>query len=342
MGQEQAGYQPCDPHIICNRVQHVSNCLEELQRQALCRRAELEGSRCLWTFFQEMEEAEGWIHEKEQVISSTNCGKDVDSATRLLSQHEVLMGELVARCSLLTQTITKGEQILAQKHFGTGKIQERILEVRLQWKTLDELVTLRQQRIQEALSFFQFKADADDLEQWLQDAYRLASSDDFGHDEYSTQSLAKKHRGLSEDLEQHRRLVHALRTQASSLAPEYLEPGEVQSRVLELETLYSEVKEVAGLRRQWLQDALAVYHMFTEVNACELWIDEKEQWFNNMEVPETLEDLELVQQRFESLEQEMNSMLVRVVEVNEIVQQLVENGHPSATEVMGCQDHLNS
>ncbi|XP_059497011.1 spectrin beta chain, non-erythrocytic 4-like [Stegostoma tigrinum] len=336
------GYQPCDPHIICNRVQHVSSCLEELQRQASCRRAELEGSRCLWTFFQEMEEAEGWIHEKEQVISSTNCGKDVDSATRLLSQHEVLMGELVARCSFLTQTITKGEQILAQKHFGTGNIQERILEVRLQWKTLDELVKLRQQRIQEALSFFQFKADADDLEQWLQDAYLLASSDDFGHDEYSTQSLAKKHRGLSEDIEQHHRLVQALCTQAGSLASEYLEPGEVQSRVSELETLYSEVKEVAGLRRQWLQDALAVYHMFTEVNACELWIDEKEQWFNNTEVPETLEDLELVQQRFESLEQEMNSMLGRVVEVNEIVQHLVENGHPSATEVMGCQDHLNS
>uniref|UniRef100_UPI00398E47AA spectrin beta chain, non-erythrocytic 1-like n=1 Tax=Pristiophorus japonicus TaxID=55135 RepID=UPI00398E47AA len=45
---------------------------------------------------------------------------------------------------------------------------------------------------------------------------------------------------------------------------------------------------------------------------------------------------------FESLDQEMNSMLVRVVEVNETVQQLVDNGHPSATEVRGCQDHLNS
>ncbi|XP_043540564.1 spectrin beta chain, non-erythrocytic 1-like, partial [Chiloscyllium plagiosum] len=293
---ELEGYQPCDPQVIRNRVQHVSSCLEELQRLASCRRAELEGWRRLWEFFQEMEEAEGWIHEKEQVISSAHCGKDVDSATRLLTKHEALMGELVARCGLLTQTITKGEQILAQKHFGTGNIQERILEVRLQWKTLDELVTLRQQRIQEALGFFQFKAEADDLELWLQDAYRLASSDDFGHDEYSTQSLAKKHRGLSEEIEQHRQTVHTLRTQASGLAPEYLESGEVQSRVSELETLYAEVKEVAGLRRQWLQDALAVYRMFTEVNACELWIDEKEQWFNNMEVPGTLEDLELVQQ----------------------------------------------
>ncbi|GCB79157.1 hypothetical protein scyTo_0018713, partial [Scyliorhinus torazame] len=328
--------------VICNRVHHVNSCLEELHRLALCRRTELDGSRCLWAFFQEMEEVESWIHEKDQVISSANCGKDLNSATILLSKHKNLMGELVVHFSLLTQTITKGEQILAQKHFGTGNIQERILEVRVQWKTLDELAVLRQQRLQEALSFFQFKADTDDLEMWLQDAYRIVSSDDFGHDEYSTQSLAKKHRGLLEDIGQHRQLVQGLRSQAMSLAPEYLELDEVQSRVSEVEALYSEVKEVAGLRRQWLQDALAVYRMFSEVNACEHWIDEKEQWLNSMDIPDTLEDLELVQQRFESLDQEMNSMLVRVVEVNELVQQLVENGHPSATEVQGCQDHLNS
>ncbi|XP_051900167.1 spectrin beta chain, non-erythrocytic 4-like isoform X2 [Pristis pectinata] len=336
------GYQPCDPQVICNRVHHVNSCVEELHRLASLRRSQLEGSRCLWAFLQEMEEAESWIHEKQQVISSPHLGKDVSSVTLLLGKHKGLMGELAGRCGLLTQTITKGEQILAEKHFGTGNIQERILEVRVQWKKLDELAVLRLQHLQEALDFFQLKADTDDLEVWLQDVYRIVSSDDFGHDEYSTQSLAKKHRGLEEDIEQHRQVVEGLCRQATSLAPEYSELDEVKGRVAEVESLYTEVKEVAGLRRQWLQDALAVYRMFSEVNACERWIDEKEQWLNRMEIPESLEDLELVQQRFESLDQEMNSMLTRVVEVNEIVQQLVENGHPSATEVRSCQDHLNS
>ncbi|XP_062916024.1 spectrin beta chain, non-erythrocytic 4-like isoform X1 [Mobula hypostoma] len=336
------GYQPCDPQVICNRVHHVDSCVEELHRLGSLRRAQLEGSRCLWAFLQEMEEAESWIHEKRQVISSPHLGKDLSSVTRLLGKHKVLMGELAGRCGLLTQTITKGEQILAEKHFGTGNIQERILEVRVQWKKLDELAVLRLQHLQESLDFFQLKADTDDLEVWLQDAYRIVSSDDFGHDEYSTQSLAKKHRGLEEDIEQHRQAVEALRQQAAGLAPEYSELEEVKVRVAEVEGLYTEVREVAGLRRQWLQDALAVYRMFSEVNACERWIDEKEQWLNRMEIPESLEDLELVQQRFESLDQEMNSMLARVVEVNEIVRQLVENGHPSATEVRSCQDHLNN
>lgn len=32
----------------------------------------------------------------------------------------------------------------------------------------------------------------------------------------------------------------------------------------------------------------------------------------------------------------------RILDVNQIVQQLLDGGHPSSTEVRGCQDHLNS
>lgn len=46
--------------------------------------------------------------------------------------------------------------------------------------------------------------------------------------------------------------------------------------------------------------------------------------------------------RFESLDQEMNSLMGRILDVNQIVQQLLDSGHPSSTEVRGCQDHLNS
>ncbi|KAJ6663596.1 hypothetical protein lerEdw1_009675 [Lerista edwardsae] len=46
--------------------------------------------------------------------------------------------------------------------------------------------------------------------------------------------------------------------------------------------------------------------------------------------------------RFESLDQEMNSLMGRILDVNQIVQQLVDGGHPSSSEVRSCQDHLNS
>uniref|UniRef100_A0A4W6D250 Spectrin beta chain n=1 Tax=Lates calcarifer TaxID=8187 RepID=A0A4W6D250_LATCA len=320
------GYQPCDPQVICNRVNHVSSCLEELKQLAAKRRAELEESRQLWAFFQELEESEAWIREKSSILGAQGYGKDLSSVLRLLQKHKTLAGELLAHRSLL-QVCVPG-------------IQERIMEVKGEWKRLEDQAAQRLGHLQEALNFFQFSTETDDLVAWLQDAYRLVSSEDFGHDEYSTQSLLKKHRGVSEAVDKHRLHVVALRKHMVALPLQYRE--QEVGRGSRVEQLYTEVAEVAVLRQQWLHDALAVYRMFSEVNACELWIDEKEQWLDKMEIPERLEDVEVVAHRFESLDQEMNSLMGRILDVNQIVQQLLDGGHPSSTEVRGCQDHLNS
>ncbi|XP_065511144.1 spectrin beta chain, non-erythrocytic 4 isoform X4 [Caloenas nicobarica] len=338
---ELEGYQPCDPQIVCNRVNHVQTCLEELGELAGKRRKELEDSRQLWAFFQEMEEAEAWIREKEQILAAKTCGRDLSSVLTLTTKHKSMLGELGNRRALLHQTVKKGEQILAKKRFSPGAIQEKMREVRQRWKKLEEVTGLHQQRLQDALNFFQFSAETDDLVAWLQDTYRIVSSDDFGHDDYSTQALLRKHRAVVEEVEKHRAAILALRKQLALLAPEHRQGVDVQIRVVEVEQLYGEVAEVAVLRQQWLQDALAVYRMFSEVHACEVWLDEKEQWLEKMEVPEELDEVEVVQHRFESLDQEMNSVMGRVLDVNQVVQQLVDGGHPSSEEVRSCQDHLN-
>ncbi|XP_044844211.1 spectrin beta chain, non-erythrocytic 4 isoform X1 [Mauremys mutica] len=335
------GYQPCDPQIIRNRVTHVQTCLEELCQRAAQRRTELEASRQLWAFFQELEEVEAWVREKEQILASKPCGRDLSSVLQLSGQHKLMLGELGGRRALLHQAGKKGEQLLATQRPGAAQLQEKLREVRQRWKKLEEVTGTHQQKLQEALSFYQFSAETDDLLAWLQDTYRLASSDDFGHDEYSSQALLRKHAAVAQELERHRAPVLALRAQLARLAPQHHQVLDVQIRIVEVEQLYGEVAEVAVLRHQWLQDALAVYRMFGEVRACEGWLDEKEQWLSGMHVPQELEDVEVVQHRFESLDQEMNSVMGRVLDVNETVQQLVEGGHPSASEVQSCRDHLN-
>ncbi|KAF4011034.1 hypothetical protein G4228_002715 [Cervus hanglu yarkandensis] len=224
-------------------------------------------------------------------------------------------------------------------------LAERAASARRRWQRLEEAAARRERRLQEARALHQFGADLDGLLDWLRDAYRLAAAGDFGHDEASSRRLARQHRALTGEVEAHRGPVGGLRRQlatlggASGAGPLVVA---LQVRVVEAEQLFAEVTEVAALRRQWLRDALAVYRMFGEVHACELWIGEKEQWLLAMRVPDSLDDVEVVQHRFESLDQEMNSLMGRVLDVNHTVQELVEGGHPSSDEVRSCQDHLNS
>ena len=73
-------------------------------------------------------------------------------------------------------------------------ITGRLSEIDNQWQNLVDLADLRKQRLNEAVDFYQFFADADDIDHWMVDTLRLVSSDDVGRDEANAQSLLKKHK----------------------------------------------------------------------------------------------------------------------------------------------------
>uniref|UniRef100_A0A665VS08 Spectrin beta chain n=1 Tax=Echeneis naucrates TaxID=173247 RepID=A0A665VS08_ECHNA len=333
------GYTPCDPQIIRDRVAHMEFCYQELTQLAAERRARLEESRRLWKFFWEMAEEEGWIREKEQILSSEDYGKDLTGALRLLSQHKAFEDEMSGRAAHLQQTIKQGDELVANNHFGADKIKERIQDIQV---SLERLSAVRKARLQEACNQHQFQADADDIDTWMLDVLRIVSSVDVGHDEFSTQALVKKHKDVAEEIASYRPVIEALHDQSRTLPPEKANSEEVRLQNHNIRVAFLLVAELTRLRKQALQDALALYKMMSEASACEVWIDEKEQWLNSMEIPEKLEDLEVVQHRFESLEPEMNSQASRVAVVNQVARQLIHSGHPSEREIKAQQDKLNT
>uniref|UniRef100_A0A8B9GK19 Spectrin beta chain n=1 Tax=Amazona collaria TaxID=241587 RepID=A0A8B9GK19_9PSIT len=336
------GYKPCDPQVIRDRVAHMEFCYQELCQLAAERRARLEESRRLWKFFWEMAEEEGWIREKEQILSSDDYGKDLTSVVRLLSKHKAFEDEMSGRSGHFQQAIKEGEDMIAVEHFGSEKVRERIKDIREQWANLEQLSAIRKKHLEEASLLHQFQADADDIDAWMLDILKIVSSNDVGHDEYSTQSLVKKHKDVAEEIASYRPTIDSLHDQAKALPQEHADSPDVQGRLSGIEERYKEVAELTRLRKQALQDTLALYKMFSEADACELWIDEKEKWLNNMQIPEKLEDLEVIQHRFESLEPEMNNQASRVAVVNQIARQLMHSGHPSEKEIKAQQDKLNT
>ncbi|XP_055520757.1 spectrin beta chain, non-erythrocytic 1-like isoform X2 [Leucoraja erinacea] len=338
----EEGYKPCDPEIVRERAAHLERCYGELCELAGERRAKLEESRRLWKFFWEMGEEEAWIREKEQIMSSDDHGRDLTGVALLVSKHSSLMDELSGRSGPLQQTIGAGEGLVAEGRLGAEAVGEKIAEIRGLWARLEELAAQRGRRLAETASLYQFQADADDTEAWILDSLRLASSTEVGHDQYSTQTLAKKHREVEDEVHHHRPTIDALHEQARSLPSDTARSPEVDGRLPAIEQRYEELVALARQRRLALQDALALYKMFSEADACTLWIDEKEQWLNCMEIPEKLEDLEVVQHRFETLEPEMNSQASRISSVNEVADQVLSTEHRNKDEVAGMRDQLNS
>ncbi|XP_023198554.1 spectrin beta chain, non-erythrocytic 1-like isoform X3 [Xiphophorus maculatus] len=335
-------YKPCEPGLVSEKVDLLGQAYEELGQLAATRRERLEDSRRLWQFMWDLGEEAAWIREQEQILASGDNGRDLSSALHLLSKHEAFRDEMAARYGPLSNSIAAGEALVEEGHFGALEITERIQDIRGQWAHLEETTKLREQSLKESVALHQFQTDANDMEAWIMETLRQVSSQEVGHDEFSTQTLARKQREIEEEIQSHRPLIDSLHEQAQALPEAYIHFPEVEGRLPAIEQRYEELESLSAARRQALEGALALYRMFSEADACQLWVEEKEQWLDGMEIPTKLEDLEVVQQRFDTLEPEMNNLGTRVTDVNQVAEQLLSSDNCSKDQIHQTRDQLNN
>ncbi|XP_060584243.1 spectrin beta chain-like isoform X5 [Ruditapes philippinarum] len=338
---EVGGYRPSDPEIVKDRINTLENAYEELRRLADDRKGRLNESRKLWQFYWDMADEEGWIREKEQLMSAPDLGHDLTSVHLLLHKQKTMEDEMTARHTHLQSVLQVGNDLISAGNFGAEKIQERIDEINEQWESLIDLAAFRKKRLNEAVDFYQFFADADDIDTWMHDTLRLVSSDDVGRDEASVQSLLKKHKDVTDELKNYQSVIEALHEQAANLGEQDRESESVQTTLDSIDRRYQELLELAKLRKQRLLDALSLYKLFNEADSVVTWIDEKEKLLTTMIITDDIEELAIMKHRFEGFEHEMNANASKVGVVNQLARQLLQVEHPNATEVIQRQNDLN-
>jgi len=174
-----------------------------------------------------MADEENWIKEKEQIVSAGDIGHDLTTINLLLSKHKALENQVISHEPQLQSVVAVGEDLVGRDHFGATRVQDRLAEIKTMWQNLLDLVALRRRRLEEAVDFHQFFADADDVDIWMLDTLRLVSSEDVGRDEANVQSLLKKHNDAAEELKNYETTIQALHQQASELGEHDRESAEV-------------------------------------------------------------------------------------------------------------------
>ncbi|KAK2182078.1 hypothetical protein NP493_368g02093 [Ridgeia piscesae] len=338
---EAGDYKPCDPQVVKDRMTNLDAAYEELLQLAAERRKNLGESRKLWQFYWEMADEEQWMKEKEQLMSSPDLGHDLTTVHLLLSKHKSNEDEMAARHQHMLAVNEVGKELIASGNFGSDKIQQRIDEVKQQWTNLVELADYRKKRLNEAVDYHQFFTDADDVDTWMYDTWRMVSSEDVGHDETSVQALLKKHKDVTDGLHNYHTVITALHEQAENLGESDRENPEVLSRLGTIDRRYQELLELAKMRKQRLLDALALYKLFNEADSVDQWIDEKEKLLKTMVPSDDVEEVEILKARFSTFDQEMNANESKVGVVNELARQLLNNTHPNSDEVVAREKKLN-
>ncbi|XP_015783267.1 spectrin beta chain isoform X3 [Tetranychus urticae] len=338
---EVTGYRPMEPEAIHHRIKKLESSYAELVALADQRKNRLEESKKLWQFYWDMAEEEAWIKEKEQILSSAEIGHDLTTVHLLISKNKALEDELGAHEHQLLNVIRAGEDLIQAGHFGAEEISQRIKEIEEMWDKLKELQALRTTRLTEAIEYHQFFTDADDVDAYMQDSFKLISSEDVGFDEPHAQALSKKHNEATEELKKHEAVIESLKDQARNLGIADRDAPEVLERLATIDARHKELNELSKKRKSRLNDAISLFKLFTEADGVEQWIAEKEKMLDSMSLNRDMEDIEVMKHRFETFDQEMNANASKVAAVNQIARQLLTVEHPDSEKIVSRQNQLN-
>ncbi|CAF4529130.1 unnamed protein product, partial [Rotaria socialis] len=338
------GYRPATPEEIEIRIHNLQKAYEELIELARKRRELLEQAKVLSKFYSDIGDAELWIDEKQQTMTSPDMGHDVNSADSLLSKHKLVETDMTTRYGQLENLTNHGESMIKQGHFAGKKVYERLDMLKLKWDNLIEMSSNRAQSLNQTHDYYQFFSDADDIDTWMLDMLKLVSSEDIGRDELSAQMLIKKHKDTQDLLDNYHKAIEGFKqNNLQTLSTEKQNLPDVQQRLQSIERRYIELLELSKLRKQKLHDALALFRLLADADNVEAWIEEKERFLATLDptLVNDIEELEVIKHRFDGFERDMNSTASKVAIVGHQARTLVQNDHPNSQEILDRINKLN-
>uniref|UniRef100_A0A668AXR0 Spectrin alpha chain, non-erythrocytic 1 n=1 Tax=Myripristis murdjan TaxID=586833 RepID=A0A668AXR0_9TELE len=287
---------------------------DNLKAKASQRRQDLEDSLQAQQYFADANEAESWMREKEPIVGSTDYGKDEDSAEALLKKHEALMSDLIAYGSSIqglkeqahvkplddgtiqsvTQVVclTKQQQV-APTDDETGK--ELVLALYDYQEKSPREVTMKKGDILTLLNSTNkdwWKVEVNDRQGFVPAAY------------------VKK-------LDP---------TQSSSRENLLDEQGSIALRQDQIENQYGTLLELGEKRKDMLEKSCKKFMLFREANELQQWINEKESALTNEEVGSDLEQVEVLQKKFDDFQKDLKANESRLRDINKVASELESEG----------------
>uniref|UniRef100_A0A674EFG1 Spectrin alpha, non-erythrocytic 1 n=1 Tax=Salmo trutta TaxID=8032 RepID=A0A674EFG1_SALTR len=247
---------------------------DTLKGKAGQRRQDLEDSLQAQQYFADANEAESWMREKEPIVGSPDYGKDEDSAEALLKKHEALMSDLSAYGSsiqALKEQAQSCRQQVAPTDDETGK--ELVLALYDYQEKSPREVTMKKGDILTLLNSTNkdwWKVEVNDRQGFVPAAY------------------VKK-------LDP---------TQSSSRENLLDEQGSIGLRQDQIENQYGTLLELGEKRKDMLEKSCKKFMLFREANELQQWINEKEGALTNEEVGSDLEQVEVLQKKFDDFQKE--------------------------------------
>ncbi|XP_044259625.1 spectrin alpha chain isoform X3 [Tribolium madens] len=297
---------------IRNRVNALNDHWVQLKEKANQRKQDLDDSLQAHQYYADANEAESWMKEKEPIVNNTDYGKDEDSSEALLKKHEALMSDLIAF----------GNTIEALKEQARNCRQQE-----------PPVVDVTGRETVQALYDYTEKS-AREVSMKKGDLLHLLNSSNKDwwkveiHDRQGFVPAA---------------YVKKVDAGLTASQQNLVDNNSISARQNQINTQYDRLLALARERQNKLNETVKAYVLVREAAELANWIKDKEMHAQVQDVGEDLEQVEVMQKKFDDFQTDLKANEVRLAEMNEIAMQLVSLGQTEAAlKIQTQMEDLNT
>eukprot|EP00118_Oscarella_pearsei_P025242 m.307813 g.307813 ORF g.307813 m.307813 type:complete len:2422 (+) comp42859_c0_seq1:216-7481(+) len=223
----------------------------------------------------------------------------------------------------------------------TEDIQQRREQVLDRYAQFKEASRVRRSKLEDAKRLQQFRRDADEIEAWINEKLQTASDESY-KDPTNLQGKLQKHQAFEAEIAAHSNAIASLNKSGQEMIEaEHFASASIRERLEALAELWQLLlsrSEEKGKKLVWAHKRVEFMREVEEVTS---WISDKEPVASSEEFGKDLEDVEVLQKKFDDFQKDLAANEARVNHVNGLTEKLLAEGHPEVELIESKTEVLN-
>lgn len=235
----------------------------------------LQQALVLVQFTRQCDEVLYWVTDKEAFVTSEEFGTDLEHVEVLQRKFDEFQKDMAAQEYRVTEVNALAAKLLEEGHPEAQVITKRRQELEEAWNRLRQFALTRQEKLLGAHEIQRFNRDADETLAWIAEKDVVLSSDDYGRDLASVQTLQRKHEGLERDLAALEDKVATLGQEATRLQGIHSHHADqIKSKLAEIENSWTTLIGKAQDRRLKLDESYYLHRFLADFRDLVSWMND--------------------------------------------------------------------
>ncbi|UYV70522.1 SPTAN1 [Cordylochernes scorpioides] len=290
-GMELINQEHFASDVIKRRLEEIHRLWEQLLAKLAEKGAKLQQALVLVQFLRECDEVIFWIKDKEAFVTSEDIGQDLEHVEVLQRKFEEFHKEaafvlcvkrrwwgvqdMASQEFRVNEVNAQADKLVSDGHPDIDTILRKKEDLNDAWQRLKALVFLKQEKLYGALEIQRFNRDADEAIAWITEKDLMLSSDDYGRDLVSVQTLQRKHEGLERDLAALEDKVLALGQESERLCSTHEDHSQqIKSKNSEIVSNWERLKSKVEARRQRLDESYLLHRFLADFRDLVSWMQD--------------------------------------------------------------------